>query len=81
MPVPPQSPKLVIYSYLTTMEILCKISKLDRATRKHVYENKASEIVKLDCLYLLAPGSIKPFDESYLINFAPKIHLTLKFEG
>jgi hypothetical protein len=81
MPTIPKFPKLVIFSYFTTMEILCKFSKLDKATRKHIFDNKESEILKLDCLYLLAPESIKPFDESYLIDFAPSIHLTLKCKG
>ena len=81
MPTIPKFPRLVIFSYFTTMEILCKFTKLDKATRKHIFDNKESEILKLDCLYLLAPESIKPFDETYLIDFAPSIHLTLKCKG
>lgn len=75
----PKYIKIVIFSYYTTNELLCKISKLNKETRHLLRDNKKSEILKLDCLNLLTPETIKAFDESYLINFAPLIHLTLNF--
>jgi hypothetical protein len=70
--------KLVIYSYFTTNELLSKISKLNKGTRQLLSENKESQILKLNFINLRAPETIKAFDESYLINFAPFINLTLK---
>jgi hypothetical protein len=81
MPVLSKFVKLVIFSYFTTNEMLCKLSKLNKETRQLLSDNKESLILNIDCLNLLTPGKIKAFDESYLINFAPLINLTLKREG
>jgi hypothetical protein len=81
MPVLGKNVKLVIFSFFSTNELFCKISKLNKATRQHLTEKKECLILNLDCLNLLAPGKIMGFDESYLINFAPMINLTLKCEG
>ena len=39
--------KLVIFSFFTTNEMLCKISKLSKATRQLLSDNKKSEILQL----------------------------------
>ena len=80
MPILPKSLKIVIFSFFKTNELFCKISKLDKGTRQLLSDNKESQILKLNHLNLLAPETIKEFDESYLINFAPSINLILKCE-
>jgi hypothetical protein len=81
MPVISKSVKLVIFSYFTTNEMLCKLSKLNKETRQLLCDKKESLILNIDCLNLLTPEKLNPFDESYLINFAPLINLTLKCTG
>ena len=81
MPYIPKFVKLEIFSYFSTNELLCKISKLNKATREHLSDNKESLILNLDRLNLITPGKLKAFDESYLINFAPFVNLTLKCDG
>jgi hypothetical protein len=81
MPVLPKFVMLEIFSFFSTNELLCKMSKLNKATRQLLSENKDSLILNLEDLNLLSPGNVKPFDESYLINFAPFVNLTLKCEG
>ena len=61
--------------------MICMISNLNKGNRQLLSENKESEILELNCLHLLTPEKIKAFDESYLINFAPLIDLTIKLEG
>ena len=78
MPILPKSIKIVIFSNFTTNFLFCKISKLDKVTRQLLSDNKESQILKISHINLQAPESIKAFDESYLINFAPLINLTLK---
>ena len=73
--------KLVIFSFFTTNEMLCKISKLSKATRQLLSDNKKSEILQLECINIESPEEIKAFDDSYLINFAPMINLTLRCKG
>ena len=81
MPVLPKFVKLEIFSFFSTNELLCKISKLNKTTRFNLRDNKESLIINLDCLNLITPGTLKAFDESYLINFAPFVNLTLKCDG
>ena len=81
MPVLSKSLKLEIFCFFSTNELLCKISKLNKATRQHLSESKKSLILNLKALNLVSPGNVKQFDESYLTNFAPFINLTLKCEG
>ena len=81
MPVLPKSIKIVIFSYLTANELLCKISKLSKKTRQLLSDNKESQILQLSYINLRVPDAIKAFDDSYLINFAPLINLTLKCSG
>jgi hypothetical protein len=71
----------VIFSYITTNELFCKVSKLNKGTRQLFSDSKESQILKLNHINLRAPETIKAFDESYLINFAPLINLTLKSKG
>jgi hypothetical protein len=77
----PKYVKLVIFSYLTTNNLLFKVSKLNHQTRELFREYKESSVLGLKSLNLLTPEKIIAFDESYLINFAPLINLTLKCEG
>ena len=73
--------KLVIFSYFTPNEMLCKLSKLNHETRQLFSDNKESSILDINCLNLQAQDNLIVNDESYLINFAPLINLTLKSAG
>ena len=77
----PKNVKIVIFSYFTTNQMLCKISKLNQEARQLLNVNKESKILNLDCLNLQTPEKLKAFDESYLINFAPLINLSLNCIG
>ena len=61
--------------------MLCKISKLNKGTRQLLSVNKESKILNINHIIIQAPETIKAFEESYLINFAPFINLTLKCKG
>jgi hypothetical protein len=77
----PKYVKLVIFSYLSANNLLFKVSKLNHQTRELFREYKESSVLSLKSLKLLTPKKIIAFDESYLINFAPLIDLTLKCKG
>ena len=66
---------LVIFSYLTTNQIFIRGSKLSKVFRGLMVENKESQVLNLDTLVIKTPKDCSIFDYSYMIEFAPYIHL------
>jgi hypothetical protein len=66
---------LVIFSYMTTNQIFIRGSKLSKVFRGIMVENKESQVLNLDTLVIKTPKDCSIFDYSYMIDFAPYIHL------
>jgi hypothetical protein len=66
---------LVIFSYMTTNQIFIGGSKLSKAFRWMMVENRESQVLNLDTLVIKTPKDCSIFDYSYMIGFAPYVHL------